>query len=353
MSSSLFSTPMPPPPSYHYPVSSFPISNSNSNPSLCFETQFHDFIHSTSISQDICLEMITRSIDYWLNVRGQKKLNVLDLGSVSGNYIYNLYSKALRNFKNVEKLHLYLSNNTLKSEEFDSDCLKKKERGEFNPDKKIVVHYVPSNVQFHEMKNFGFKDFKMNIVTCWTETLFHHWQNLTGYQYFFHTLMDYIRPGGLFMYLTFDGTKLLQTLKTEYEIDPANVYNAIPVFDNRLLFGMSKLSLQNMVSAHIRHPQDVQVYISFEDKMNWNITSPCCFHEGSLNAISQKYGFQSVFRHNVARYAKYLHSQKKLFITPKSWWDVYWELAKIFQIGVLIYEPEEDHMLFEASARFF
>jgi hypothetical protein len=341
-------------PSHYNPSSSFPI---NSPPSS-FQIQFHDYIHSTSISQEICLEMLIKSIDYWINVRGQKKLNVLDLGSVSGNYIYNLWSKAIKNFKGLEKLHLYLSNNTLKSEEFDADCMKKKERGEFNPDKKIVVHYVPSNVQFHDMKTFGFKDFKMNVITCWTETIFHHWQNLTGYQYFFHTLAEFIRPGGLFLYLTFDGIKLLQSIKTEYEVDPANLYNTLNIFENnsssnRLLFGMSRLSLQNMVSAYLRHPQDVYLHIAFEDKMNWTISSPCAYHNAILDSISQKYGFHPVFRHNVARYVKYLISLKKINVTPKSWWDVYWEVAKIFQIGVLIYEPEEEHMMFEASKVFF
>lgn len=315
---------------------------------ISFESKLHEFIYSSPIAQDVCVEMLSRAVEYWLNVRGQKKLNVLDLGSQWGFNIYNLWCRAIKNYKGLEKVHLYMSNNTFKNEEFDKTCMQKRPPG---PEKRVVVHYVPSHVSFHEMKAHGFKDFRMNIVTCWTETMFHHWQNITGLQYFFYTMLDFMRPGGLFLSLSMDGSKVFESLKTEYEIDPANVYASIPAMpDENLVLAMSRLSLQNMIAAYIRHPQDVFFHMAFEKDMQWVISSPCAAHMGVVESISQKYGFFLAFDTNVARFVKYVSNTKR---PVHRWWESFWEFSKLFRFNAIVFDPEEEHFLLEASRMFY
>jgi len=343
---------------------------SSSDPSISPQIPLYDWyqtIHQSPVSYEICCEVLRKSIEYWIVKRNIKKLNVLDLGTCDGYTIYSLWNKAIKSFKSLEKIHIYVSNTSQTQSAFDDNLsLISKTRPEL--DRRIVIHVIPSTANFREYRTCHFKDFKMNIITCWNDTRI-SWADPCSTQCFFSILSqsEFIRPGGLFLFLHLDGQRLFSLMDTEKEkdnkdnkenkkkekeIETDNVY----AWTRNICFATSQLMYQNSCSAFVRHPWDLLLY-SYVGQAQEPLTfSSYSFLYGMIDQVAQKYGFQSVFRENVAKFARHLlFLNKKSTALDESWWreEENWSFAKLFVTGVYCFNPEEESYSFDASQVFF
>jgi hypothetical protein len=113
---------------------------------------------------------------------------------------------------------------------------------------------------------------------------------------------------------------------------------------------------QNVCSAFVRHPWDMLLY-SYVDNCEEPLTfSSYSFFYGMVDQVAQKYGFQSVFRENAAKFARHLmHLNKRTTVLDEKWWmeDENWSFAKLFVTGVYCFNPDEESFSFDASQVFF
>lgn len=319
--------------------------------SLDVEYDYFRMMHSSPLSTEVCLEILRKSLEYWIVKKGVKKLNVLDLGTCDGYTIYSLWNKAIRNFKSLEKIHIYVSN--IVHKQFD-ETLQQVSKSRTDLDRRIVIHPISSSTNFRDYRSSHFKDFKMNIITCWLDTRV-SWADPHTAQSFFSILStcDFIRPGGLFLYMHFDGPRLLS--KLSYDEHPESVYGWI--YNHCLV--VSKLCYQNMCCAYIRHPWDLLVYMYLDTKHDVEskplVISTFSFHTGLVESLAQKFGFQPVFRKNIAHFVRNHWQRKQSPISQDKWWldAENWEFAKMFLVGVYCFDPEEDVHSFDASQVFY
>jgi hypothetical protein len=313
-------------------------------------SSFSSLIHQTPISTDIALETLNKSLNYWINKRSTKKLNVLDLGSCDGSTVYSLWNRAIKNFKSLEKIHIYVSNIVEKEKSYD-DALVVLSKTRPDLDRRIVIHPIASSTLFRDYKTTYFKDFKMNIVTCWLDSRV-SWSDPVSTQRFFSILQqgEFLRPGGLFLYLNLDGSKLLSTFQSTSEED-VNMYSWP---HKQLCFVTSKLMFQNMCCAYIRHPWEMFLYMYLENVADPYVISTASFEFGMIDAVAGKYGFQSVFRENVAKFCKHVFLKKTVHLQDR-WWneDENWEFSKCFLVGAYVFNPEDESYSFDAHQVFY